>query len=1183
MSNNLNNILKLKLINNSIKDFKDNDLSTNLFDIFIKLYKQAYPDIFTKNFEEYKQKFQMIKSLNEYIFITQITSSFNMASVNNATTKQRKIVKDVLKNNRYLLFKEYFQKNILIDKFSDFNTLNIYELIHKNNLFNFEKKNIHLCNLTNKSDLNETEWSYFYNQNNKCDYKIDNDIFIFKKYNMNNLKNEKIIKNKDKIKDKNINIIEIDDYIDLNFVNFGKVKYDIINSTLRCFFYELNRFMNDEFIGYIDVQINYFILLFALKNLNIGGHLILYIGQVICKPVADFILIGKRYFEETIIDYTKLTINAKYTGVYVVFKNFKGVNKSDFNKLSNLGSELLKNDKSSCLGFTITDKKLINETHWKREPSRKKIIGEFLNLKSIDNQYDFIREFNTDFYSRKIIGFKRILKYYDLYHNKEIPYFVKEEQLIHSYAYAKEFNLKTVPFGKDLLNDFKTMIAEDIYKLYNGKMYELINLNNYDEIANIKIPIKDNIDNLAEEYNIILNIYNKEISTSIDKTSWLNYYKLDNIVDELKRKIDNETNINISDKDYVEWFKYYEIFMKFNVIGDKITLKGLHICDNDLISVNAVRYFMYIHKKNLISYNWNLFNLNNTKSDNTIYELNEDDIDNKYKNSMELIVSNCSENFIKIFNIVFRLLKKNGNLILKYKYPIEYKNLDLLFLCYKHFNKITFYRPVYSNIEEFFIICENYDPLLEKNMNKIDGMNLSEHFKVNINNAITNITNDVIYQMSKIIFYTRNNEDLPNQNIEFIKKIIKNRNDEWFKIFMPQELTHNKKNKYMDISYFGEIFTNDKVIVKKFTNKYNINYNNQYNNNNQNNNKKFAPSLKMFTKLVKKYDAIGTLMDDKIRYPDTLYNKVAYMFELFTDKKFKEHVSNTYGYNVSQAGIKMNEMIVSIKDLIPKDKQLIKTFHICEAPGSFIKMIKYYVTNILKKEMEWNAQSLNPHHSDNIKKYGKGILEPMKNADYHRWKYGVDNTGDITNIENIISYGEYCKDVDLITSDCGLGENIRDIHSEKILFYSTLFMLINVPIGKNCLLKFYLPFQSDLSIYMMYLLYKYFDKTYMFKPIVNFRSGEFYMICIGKKFVPKELIVKLSKKNISYDIVSDISFLLQLYDFSNEIISKREIQLERLIYLMNNYDLISNKEFNLMNNIKNKRFTEWYKTYLFNK
>lgn len=229
MSNNLNNILKLKLINNSIKDFKDNELSTNLFDVFIKLYKQAYPDIFTKNFEEYKQKFQMIKSLNEYIFITQITSSFNIASVSNATTKQRKIVKDVLKNNRYLLFKEYFQKNILIDKFSDFNTLNIYELIHKNNLFNFEKKNIHLCNLTNKSDLNETEWSYFYNQNNKCDYKIDNDIFIFKKYNMNNLKNEKIIKNKDKVKDKNINIIEIDDYIDLNFVNFGKVKYDIID------------------------------------------------------------------------------------------------------------------------------------------------------------------------------------------------------------------------------------------------------------------------------------------------------------------------------------------------------------------------------------------------------------------------------------------------------------------------------------------------------------------------------------------------------------------------------------------------------------------------------------------------------------------------------------------------------------------------------------------------------------------------------------------------------------------------------------------------------------------------------------------------------------------------------------------------------------------------------------------
>ena len=51
----LNDILSLKLIDNDIKDFKDEDICTNLFEIFINLFEQAYPDIYTKNFSESQQ------------------------------------------------------------------------------------------------------------------------------------------------------------------------------------------------------------------------------------------------------------------------------------------------------------------------------------------------------------------------------------------------------------------------------------------------------------------------------------------------------------------------------------------------------------------------------------------------------------------------------------------------------------------------------------------------------------------------------------------------------------------------------------------------------------------------------------------------------------------------------------------------------------------------------------------------------------------------------------------------------------------------------------------------------------------------------------------------------------------------------------------------------------------------
>ena len=125
-------------------------------------------------------------------------------------------------------------------------------------------------------------------------------------------------------------------------------------------------------------------------------------------------------------------------------------------------------------------------------------------------------------------------------------------------------------------------------------------------------------------------------------------------------------------------------------------------------------------------------------------------------------------------------------------------------------------------------------------------------------------------------------------------------------------------------------------------------------------------------------------------------------------------------------------------------------------------------------------------------------------------------------------------------------------------------MLINVPEGKNCLLKFYLPIIKDSEVSMIYTMYKYFTKIYMYKPIVNFRSGEFYLVCIGKKKVPEKIINDLSLKNPKFEKVTNTSFLLQLYNFSKRIIDKRNLQLERILYLMDNYNLLTEKEFDLI-------------------
>ena len=51
---------------------------------------------------------------------------------------------------------------------------------------------------------------------------------------------------------------------------------------------------------------------------------------------------------------------------------------------------------------------------------------------------------------------------------------------------------------------------------------------------------------------------------------------------------------------------------------------------------------------------------------------------------------------------------------------------------------------------------------------------------------------------------------------------------------------------------------------------------------------------------------------------------------------------------------------------------------------------------------------------------------------------------------------------------------------------------------KKLFIKIFLQIIKDSSI-MIYTMYKYFTKVYMYKPIVNFRSGEFYLVCIGKR------------------------------------------------------------------------------------
>ena len=97
--------------------------------------------------------------------------------------------------------------------------------------------------------------------------------------------------------------------------------------------------------------------------------------------------------------------------------------------------------------------------------------------------------------------------------------------------------------------------------------------------------------------------------------------------------------------------------------------------------------------------------------------------------------------------------------------------------------------------------------------------------------------------------------------------------------------------------------------------------------------------------------------------------------------------------------------------------------------------------------------------------------------------------------------------------------------------------------------------------------------------MLNFRSGEYYLVCIGKKKIPEKLIKNLCKPGFTAKKVNDFGFLLQLFEFSKQIIEKRNKQLERLLNLMNNYKSITKSEHLLIGKIREKRIKEWIKKY----
>ena len=222
---------------------------------------------------------------------------------------------------------------------------------------------------------------------------------------------------------------------------------------------------------------------------------------------------------------------------------------------------------------------------------------------------------------------------------------------------------------------------------------------------------------------------------------------------------------------------------------------------------------------------------------------------------------------------------------------------------------------------------------------------------------------------------------------------------------------------------------------------------------------------------------IDSRKDFKKNNPNEDYDNLKEQFRYYRSKgkdktnNLNQIVQHILGDDsVSQAWLKMYEILTEC-NIVPlhmpnqnihNKSEVFKSFHFCEAPGTFINCLNNYIyTKTNYSKFEWLAQSLHPRLAKIKDVYG--IIKRHPN----NWDWGIDKTGDITNPDNIRYYAKLIKSFStntttrlppghqsppfLITSDAGLEP--EDPMYKLVAYTSYLAILYSLPIHGTMIYK----------------------------------------------------------------------------------------------------------------------------------
>lgn len=773
--------------------------------------------------------------------------------------------------------------------------------------------------------------------------------------------------------------------------------------------------------------------------------------------------------------------------------------------------------------------------------------------------------------------------------------------------YDNLINLLTILEPYLYINNGFKITSQEIYNFVKKK-YKLYKINQLSNSSNINIL----------QYQSFLS-YFFQTYEEIIKFKLINKNKSISILE-----ITNLPNV-------FEGCYYYEKNKKNNINRSSYTV--------DLFIKYSNKNFLDKKEEYLEYYNQYIKNI----KINEITSYFTDDMFNNITSTYDLIFANISyrnefihismddiSNFnLYIYQLYYSLLRLNigGHLVFPVLQIRNKKMADLVLLISSYFTSYELYTPEIHNkykISTVFVIYKSliinkFDKLKEifyklynedntgiklkfaKNINDfnydkkylIPPEYIDENYKY-VDSLLDTDEDNPIYD--KIKAYNKKMYFLKSLYLETINNYV-NMNDkekeEYIKNLKKEQLInailYAKKWGFKTIPFEKGEFKSDfgNLIIKDMFSAYNgFSYKfSKHNLSDEKLDKLIDMPKKRFLKLKTQLEMADYTIDTRNIYDwDNLKKVVRFYRPNDTAKHLKTIIEKKFNQkSISQAWVKMYEIIVKY-NLIKSNSNTYKTFHLCEAPGNFISATNHYIktqTNI--ENFDWYAQTLNPFISVNKLRAFKDDFNYIRNYS-NRWKFGYNDSGDIMDIENIKWYRKFTldKNVDLITSDCGIPETFGFDSVIKLHCAQLIFILYNLPDKSSCVAKMKIPIIHSLQVELYYKYYQSFDKLYFYKGNQNPSSKEFYLVGIGynRSVLEKELdsllqIFKNYDTEYNKDRTFPESFIFQLEKIYGVLVDNYIFNFERKLYYVDNYKNIDKSHFDLLDKIITKKNDEW--------